>query len=142
MEKNVKNTEKKVFNVNIFIIPNELYNVYSDWNKNNPGTKTIEGRCEKVLGLKSVSGKYIQIWTVGHDCDNWSCSCEHCPANIEGDEEFRYPEFMPIELVRDLREGDTKTVVTDTMVINMTAKQLSYRYRSFGAFEEVMKRYL
>ena len=140
--KNVKNTEKKVFNVDIFIIPNEMYDINSDWNKNNPSNKWIEDKCSKVLGMKSESGKYIQIWTVGHDCDNWSCSCDHCPANIEGDEGFRYPELIPIELVRDLKEGETKTVETGTMVINMTAKQLSYRYRSFGAFEEVMKRYL
>lgn len=136
--KNV-NTEKAIFNVDIFVIPNGIYNINSDWNKNSPSNKWIEDKCSKVLGMKSESGRYVQVWTVGHDCDNWSCSCESCPANLQDEEGFRYPELMPIELFKDLKEGETKVVETDTLIINMTAKQLSYRYRRFGRFEEVMR---
>lgn len=130
---------KAIFNVDVFIIPNGIYNINSDWNKNSPSNKWIENRSKEVLGMKSESGRYVQVWTVGHDCDNWACSCEDCPANLEGNENFRYPELMPVELFIGLKEGDTKTIETDTLIINMTAKQLSYRYKRFGKFEEVMR---
>ena len=61
--------------------------------------------------------------------------------------------FMPISLIKDMKENDVKKFVYNISIpadcnnevdiklnLNITAKQLAYRYSQFGEFEDVINR--
>lgn len=131
----------------MFIIPNSLTKVrdfvFTSYQEE------LKELC-KLNNISDADNQYmLQIWVVIPEMtDNLG---DH--GILINDEGYRCRcGNIPFDLVKDLKEGDTVTVKfdgwqnTDTadtvpvvFELELTAKQLEYRYRSFGAWEEVCR---
>ena len=52
---------------------------------------------------------------------------------------FRFPSYLPLKVMENLKEGKSIRLTINGKTIELTAKQLAYRYRSFGPFQEVVR---
>lgn len=128
----------------MFIIPNSLTKV------RDFVFTSYQEELKELCNLNNISdadNQYmLQIWVVIPEMsDNLG---DH--GILINDEGYRCRcGSIPFDLVKDLKEGDTVTAkfdgwhtdTADTVVfeLELTAKQLEYRYRSFGAWEEVCR---
>lgn len=53
---------------------------------------------------------------------------------------FRFPSYLPLKVMENLKEGESVRLTINGKVIELTAKQLAYRYRNFGSFQAVIQR--
>jgi hypothetical protein len=53
-----------------------------------------------------------------------------------------FATYLPASLFKGKKEGDKVVISTKWGEVELTLSQLKYRYRRFGAFEEVMKKLL
>lgn len=53
---------------------------------------------------------------------------------------FRFPSYLPLKVLENLNEGESIRLTINDKTIELVAKQLSYRYRSFGSFQAVIQR--
>ena len=129
--------EKKIYNAEMFIIPNSIYR--EEGSDYNYWWKGIDTKYENYFG-KEFSEKekgnrrLVQIWTCSEDSDNWT---DHgCPID-----NHVFPGWLPSWLIRDMKEGDTIEIDLPKFnaVLRLTAAQLKYRYRRFGTFENVLR---
>lgn len=76
----------------------------------------------------------VQIWICDHESENWSC--HGLPEYFAKSENFL--DFIPLRLLKGLKEGDIFTFDMLGKHIAIRASQLKYRYKGFGTFEEAL----
>jgi len=124
----------------VFIIPNCPVRE-SDWDGSfrliaKEQWTRFKNRIHRVINEKEDEA-YVQVWccTPGDNESNWSCHHE-MPDNEN------FATYLPVSLFKGKKEGDSVVVNTRWGEVVLTLSQLKYRYRRFGAFEEVMKKLL
>jgi hypothetical protein len=53
---------------------------------------------------------------------------------------FRFPGYLPLKVMENLNEGESICLTVNGKKIELTAKQLAYRYRNFGSFQAVIQK--
>lgn len=53
---------------------------------------------------------------------------------------FRFPAYLPLKVLENIKEDETICLTINGKKIELTAKQLAYRYRGFGSFQAVIQR--
>ena len=53
---------------------------------------------------------------------------------------FRFPAYLPLKVLENLNEGESIRLTINGKTIELTAKQLAYRYRNFGSFQVVIQK--
>ncbi len=148
MENTEKTANTVVIKADIFIVPNEAMD-FQDFGHNK---EWLAEKLKKHLGIMpSEDEKLVQVWITSEKSDNW----DH-PGSLQEELGIEYnllddsrenrlmgyfPSRLPESILSGKREGDIirlrhKTYDVD---IELTCKQQEYRYRNFGAFEEVLK---
>ncbi len=123
---------------NVFIIPNSMTK------KSRFLLSSFVDRLEKISSLNGIQDEdpeVVQTWFVGGNSDNMT------------DHGFKLPDgtrinngvllhYIPYKLLCGHKEGDTVSYIVpigdDVVELNCTLKQLDYRYRNFGRFEECL----
>ena len=117
--------EKKIVKGDFFIIPNMPENVLAQISKSCP--QVAENRkknLESFVGRTiSLDESMVQIWATSPESDNWEC---HRHPEIEN-----FPTWLPAKELEGVKEGDTITLHQKDTIIELTAKQLEYRYRKY-----------
>lgn len=96
---------------------------------------------------------YIEVWCVtpGKKGSNWGSGFEMVsPENWDKDLDLeenenlgeQFPKWLPLCLLKDLKEGDVIYLNSKWGLVELHMRQLRYRYRRFGNFEEVLKQIL
>ena len=135
----------KKFTANIFIIPN-THDVITDSNHHIEAMKHWNHKLAR-FGLPEfkVGDIPIQIWTTSPGVDSWnnhgcpSDVLEECLCAKEGPERY-FPETFPASIFAGLKEGEKITIKGYYAEFELIARQLDYRYRSHGNFEEVFNK--
>lgn len=102
--------------------------------------------------------KLIQVWWHSDDFGTDNMYRHGCSAIDDKGDIYRWgietPEYMPINLIRDCREGDIIDIKVPIWIrkkgkegesvdaiaeLKLTMQQLGYRYERFGAFEEALQ---
>ena len=52
---------------------------------------------------------------------------------------FRFPSYLPLKVMENVKEGESIRLTINGKVIELVAKQLAYRYKSFGSFQAVVQ---
>lgn len=52
---------------------------------------------------------------------------------------FRFPAYLPLKVLESLNEGESTRLTINGRMVELVAKQLAYRYKSFGSFQEVIR---
>jgi hypothetical protein len=139
-------------NGDFFVVPNYPMKV-SDWVIEEISNEMVQyGREISLLNNETFNedDPFIQVWIKTDSCDN----CNDHRFNVIIDDEVymtRIKGDIPYSIIKDLKEGETKTIVFPCTAYNdrkertkvnvpmtLTASQLKYRYRGFGTFHEVM----
>jgi len=132
------NTTKKIAG-DVFIIPNinDRFNECPDFSK-----ESIQRRLDS-LGLEiqfEDDDTLVETWCCSKESNNWHC---HGLKNNRGATLFSvgsFPSVFPARIFKGKKEGDTVTIHSTALNVDfeLTLNQLSYRYRRFGRFEEVL----
>lgn len=130
----------------VFIVPNQV-------TKLGQGFAYPEFQMEKLRRMCGIKASYddrmLQVWIVSEDANNWNdhfgdfqkvAGIEEPDHNTRDGRLIGYfPKFFPVEVFDKKMEGDEVTLQCPEydITIKLTCKQLDYRYKSFGRFEEV-----
>ena len=122
----------------MFVIPNKCTKIDSTVSYIASAVKSHNKKVER-LGLhesfKLKDGDIpIQIWAYDHESENWSC--HGLPEYLA--ESANFLDFIPLRLLKGLKEGDIFTFDMLGKHIAIRASQLKSRYKGFGTFEEVL----
>ena len=52
---------------------------------------------------------------------------------------FRFPSYLPLKVLENLKEGESIRLSVNGKEVELVAKQLTYRYRRSGSFQEVIQ---
>jgi len=143
------------FNADAFIIPNyagPLEDFYLKSAQNE--AKEI---ATNLLGKEpDENERYVEMWygVEDLDCDNLYAHGAH--VTVDGKDYYINigSPFLPYSVLKDKNDGDTVDVVFHnavrkrwnedpediTVIIHTTLNQKDYRYRSFGSFNEVLRK--
>lgn len=152
----VTKTKKEICG-GIFIIPNRLTGWNSSLTKCSGYQLSQWANYARMLpeGVSLEDSKPIQVWmyTDGNSNSNWY---DHGIDGYPELEDF-YPavDFIPSEIFKDLKEGDSITIdlpietrpwltkdkfkKSGIIKVKLTLSQLKTRYARFGTFEKVLK---
>lgn len=153
-------------NADVFVVPNRacLGEQFSDFIKND----RIEGGrrfCKNNnLDFDPDKDKFIQVWITSEDLNQDNLGSHGFMIKNNNERLFcssMYFEYIPENLIRDMKEGDEKTLLYKNieletrkhsclheknpkifkadLVLTLKANQRNYRYRDFGNFEDAMK---
>ena len=132
----------KTYEGDVFIVPNGLLEV-TDKHLDPNG---IWDASEVAMFQGHKDELFVQVWMSNSDCDNWSdhfydVRYGHLPISLfDGKEEGDAIEF---EALTTSWKGSRKNRPTpEKCMVKLTLKQLDYRYRRFGKFEDVLARLL
>lgn len=114
----------KLFVGKMFIVPNAIYS--AAWEK-------VSNRKASFIQDENINLPVVEIWVTGENSDNWGCH------GFSNHEVGWFPYALPVSLLENLKEGDTISIKLDGEEFHLTAEQLSFRYRSFGPFEDVLE---
>lgn len=113
----------------IFIVPNQAINGKRESAEFMQRWITLNGKSFSPLGIElSEDETYIQVWVGNEENDNWTC-----------DGENHFPSYLPLSILKDVKEGETINLKWNGEDVRLRASQLEYRYRKFGKFEDVLK---
>lgn len=158
----------KTYNVAVFVIPNSAGYCRQFWLKSvgERVEKYSKDLCsQKGIEFDPEHDKVVQVWFVSRYDENLendylkddnlgSSDMSSHGFRMDGEHyDFRYP-YLPLPLIKDVKEGDTMDLefevetrdiddnirVSDTIKLHITFDQRSYRYRSFGNFEDVVRK--
>ena len=158
----------KTYNAAVFVIPNAAGYCRQFWLKSVG--KRVEKYSKDLCSQKGIefdpeNDKVVQVWFVskynedlGNDYlkeDNLgSGDMSSHGFRMDGKHyDFRY-SYLPYPLIKDVKEGDTMDLefevetrdiddnicTSDTIKLHITFYQHFYRYRSFGNFEDVVRK--
>lgn len=108
--------------------------------------------------------KFIQVWISSEDLNRDNLSSHGFGIHYKNERLYclngsKYFMYIPETMLKDLKEGETKTIlyknielengnvdledanenkIKADLVLNVTAKQRSYRYKNFGNFEDAV----
>ena len=77
----------------------------------------------------------VQIWVTSKENQNWS-DHKYQPEGVGS----LFPTRLHYKILDGVKEGDTFCIEWGWRKVELTAKQLDYRYSSHGRFEEVFER--
>jgi hypothetical protein len=89
-------------------------------------------------------GRTVQVWYTGAGCDNWE---SHRWPGGPGNGPFfgQLPGQLPTSIFHGKVEGDKVNLLwrgrnaeEEDIELELTLRQLAYRYRDFGPFEETL----
>jgi len=123
----------------IFIVPNtapRLGEVLSEFARSAITADLAE------CGLKPA-GRLVEVWYTSPDCGNWTDHVWDLHPEFTGGREdggVSSPGRLPEHVLWGVKEGDEIVLNFSGKELRLTAKQLNYRYRRFGKFEEVFEK--
>lgn len=130
----------------MFIIPNSISTI--DNERMLSFKKKMRELC-KLNGLNNNDEEMlVQVWITNDKSDN----IDDHGIIINGKQYYVICSNIPYTLIKNVKEGENITVkffgydhsgeeaVKVVFEMQLTAKQLDYRYKRFGSFEETLKR--
>ena len=165
MVKIVKDKEGKITrvagNADLFIIPNAPVSVDDPVLKDSTLFQETKEVMNEICDMNSIdrltdNDKLIQVWFSAKEDFKCGNLCDHY-GYIDDDEaewDFRLQEqYLPARLLRNHLEGNVVMINLPVyirngsdrqkvrMELSTTLSQSKYRYKNFGNFEDVMKRF-
>lgn len=149
--------KKKVIKGDVFIVPNYASEL-NDFPEHNQDW--FKEKLSRLTGIEAEKEeRMIQLWITSNTCDNWQDRFAGFQKiigilNTESEEikwenrrgrEARllgyFPRYFPSKIFEGKNEGDIVTLDCPEyeVVIELSCKQLDYRYKNFGRFEEAFK---
>ena len=130
------NTTKKITG-DVFIIPN----INGTFNKCPDFAQESAQRRFSTLGLDiqfEPDDTIVETWCCNEESDNWHC--HGLKINEETLPVGTFPSDFPARIFKGKKEGEEITLHSTVLNVDFVLKlnQLSYRYRRFGRFEEVL----
>ena len=148
---------KKVVRGDVFIIPN----VCDQFMCFSPDSQEwIKEKHKRLTGIEPKDeDSMVQVWITSDQCDNWQDRFAGFQKMIgllkTGEDEIiwedkrgrearllgYFPGYFPSRIFKGKKEGDIVKIGCPEydVIIELTCKQLDYRYRDFGRFEEAFK---
>lgn len=131
------------YSADCFVVPNEIYVFGTAKFADEQMAKRLE-----PFGHVPQNGEpLVQIWTISPERpkDNLHCWSENWSGHGMPKEvvnQFQWPSYIPLSLLpkEEGKNVQLKAVNGDTY--ELTARQLKYRYASFGTFQEVLEKLL
>ena len=157
----------KTYNAAVFVVPNAAGYCSQFWLKSIG--KRVEKYSKALCSQKGIEfdpehDKVVQVWFVSkydEDLRNDYLKEDNLGSGNLGDHGFRIDgkhynfrySHLPYPLIKNMKEGDTMDLemevmsedendnhTYDTIKLHITFDQRSYRYRSFGNFEDVVRK--
>jgi len=158
----IKTNSMPVINADLFIIPNHA-SIAKEYI-----LKRYESESKQIADLNNIpfdvdQTNLVQVWSTDKKCDNMQCGTFHIVCD-EYDYSCSLISVLPRTLFEGYKENDIVTCVIPVYVssyrksnedykssvvfddkeqmlvqFNFSLKQLEYRYRSFGTFEDVLE---
>jgi hypothetical protein len=131
-------------NADMFIIPNSVSTI-DDYLLPSFQKRMVD-LCKINELVENPKEKIVQIWLTNDNSDNIN---DH-GIKIDGKQYYVTCGNIPYTLIKNVKEGETVAVkffgydnseekpAKVVFEIQLTAKQLDYRYRRFGSFEETL----
>lgn len=126
-------------NADMFIVPNSFWRLgdeeyASRFVREHYNSAEISINGERVeLNNDDV---VAQIWVCNEDSENWS---NHgIPFDVPESCPERFNDYVPVRYIENLNEGESIEMTFGGQSIRLTARQLPYRYRHRGRFEEAV----
>ena len=137
-------TTKLVVSADIFIIPNGLTRLDSEWyTEKYPEYRAEYLKQQEELNLEP-STELVQVWVTNSDCENFDCKGHkgllEAWKNKKSLNNYRFPSNLPTNLFEGKKEGDIVVIDTPEARVELKLNQLNYRYGSHGTFEDVLAR--
>jgi len=143
------NTNTTVVNLTAFIIPNPAAKL-KEFGKSS--RNHLIAPCT-VLGIPASNDpeeKWINMWILGDDPKNDNFSCHGYSDHYVSDlgleyykkptPEFFAPKYIPLNVLREIKEGDTKEFESwNGVKVRITFEQKGHRYERHGKFEETLR---
>lgn len=158
----------KMYNAGVFVVPNAAGYCRQFWLKSvgERVEKYSKALCsQKGIEFDPEHDTLVQVWFVSRYYENLgnnylkddnlgSSDMSSHGFRMDGEHyDFRYP-YLPLPLIKDVKEGDTMDLefevekrdiddnicTSGTIKLHITFDQRSYRYRSFGNFEDVVRK--
>lgn len=136
--------ENNVINGEMFVVPNSATKFDSKYQSSITSMKEISSVYNMEVTDETL---LVEIWVTDDNSENWSChgvpeSCQSIAEWLPGARSplgLQWPSYIPYDLVKDLKEGETLDVnFPNGYIVKLTANQKSYRYKRYGNFEEVV----
>jgi hypothetical protein len=110
----------------LFVIPDVMLGIHSQHiytYKSNKLTNIIPDRRTPTVEIRCASP----------ECHDWQLGENHPDFTF-------FPQRLAVDLLKDLKEGDTLSIVNDdkTITYKLTANQTTGYFNAFGRFEEAM----
>jgi hypothetical protein len=87
----------------------------------------------------SPEDRLVQVWWTNKDCDNWRSHKWDLHPEIFGN----IPDHIPVRIFDGKKEGDKVAFLFGGNVeVEVELRQLDYRYRWCGPFEQALSRLL
>ena len=116
----------------IFVIPNQALTEKREGFDFMNRWITLNQKDYIPLGISlSKEDTYVQVWVGDEEVDNWTSNSDKLGQ--------RFPSWLPLSILKDVKEGDTIKLKWNNETIELIANQLDYRYKRFGKFEDVLK---
>ena len=137
----------------IFIIPNDAFKYDFNYDSQAHRARKIVTRLNEANGFNMVPEDtlFVETWWTNDDSDNILRHGIEIDGGFLDCGQLGFLEDVPYEIIKDLKEGQTITLRVNDLLytendedkvdvtFNLTANQLSYRYRRFGTFEETLR---
>jgi len=143
---------------NTFVEGEDNLPFYKVWKKKCEKYREDREHYQKISGIKEFENSVglVEVWCTTPGLkdlkdSNWSChgidlleepKIEDFPSLDEYQAAVRgnlFVSYLPIELFYNKVEGDTVEFESRWGTIRLRLNQLSYRYREYGSFEEVLQ---
>lgn len=145
---------------NIFVIPNSPDRVEYLIEKGfHWMVRTIEA-CKKMFELNGWGtlpndDKMVQIWWTSEFCSDFT---SHHPIGILDEKEYEVKllcDELPLSIIKDWKEGEKHTILIPIKLypfnkedesietiaeVEVEVNQLGYRYKTYGKFEDVIRK--
>jgi len=144
-------TTHDIISGHFFIVPNGFLSLDDEYMADF-AKQRIRERIERCGWTVEDDEPLVEVWFTSDDCDNWAShyyepfmerKSESEDKNKRG---YSYlTHYIPFRLIQGLREaGDlvfmwTNGITGEEKVVRVTAAQLNFRYRRFGAFHELIQ---
>ena len=133
----------------VFIVPNKAQNVGK--NKSSDFWVSQRSKTLNTIGIDIMklddNDDLVEVWCCSVGSDNWQS--HDLPTDLKKElkettggvkKHSLFPSYIPRSMMKELKEGESFEVVFGGVSVTLTARQLSYRYRTFGSFEDTLNK--
>ncbi len=132
-------------NADVFIVPTAFFTVDPEY------TNCAKRICESIGREFSPDELFGRFWITSEDLNSSNLGCHGFRVGgrvyVDSSE---MPNSLPVDLFKDLKEDESKEIIFSVMAedidtdekipvelhLNVTAKQVPYRYRYIGTFQK------